>query len=201
MHTIQRRQTTWLGDPTFSARDAPEAAIATPKGKQNRTRLSPSGPPTHSRTKPGPSGPPTHCSTKPSPSESSTHPGTKVTSFAVSGGLSSSQRRLEFTTDDPWSRYNKILQVRAGGPVVLAQREELLFAIRCHREKSHGVEKKLYMLQTIQDERFQATMEVFLWREEFFTVSPYIEISVLEITTAPLNPSEAQVACVARQVS
>jgi serine/threonine protein kinase len=32
-------------------------------------------------------------------------------------------------------------------------------------------------------------------------VSPYVGISVLEIITAPLKPSEAQVACIAGQAS
>lgn len=171
---LQRRQTTWLGD---LPRENPNPVTKTPEAKRDKRR--------------------------PPPLRLSTHPSPWAKLASSLGGQSDSQWSPKLNSEDPWHRFRKILEIRVGGPAVLAKRKSPgkgLVAIRRHVCEPREAEAKLYMIKVLQHEHFQSTLEVFLGRGELWMVSLYVQISVFEIIRAYLDPSEPQVACVARQV-
>lgn len=176
---LQRRQTTWLGGPTPPTRKGSTLVTTTSEAKKEMKRSSPLGP-------------------FAGPSAWAT-----PTSSAALRRLGGLQNNIKVNAEGPWRHYNKVLGIRVGGPAILAERKdsgEAPFAIRCHLDQTLGAEAKLFMLQNVQHEHLQVSLEIFLSGTELHVVSPYTEISVLEIIHAPQDPSEGQIACVAGQV-
>ena len=102
---------------------------------------------------------------------------------------------------NPWDLYTKIMDVRLGGDVTLACRNPTtteIFAIRSIAGLDSEV--RLHMLDQIRHHSFLETKEVFVFDGCFLVVSAYMDLSVDEMISSPLELQEREIAVIIDQV-
>ena len=96
---------------------------------------------------------------------------------------------------DPWQDFSRILNIRLGGLVTLVSRKPVsrdVFTIRTLADQD--IEQQLYMLMQFRHEAILEVLAIYLYRDQYFVVSFFIDLSLTEIVAFPVRASEQQIA-------
>lgn len=108
---------------------------------------------------------------------------------------------ISITSRDPWQDYSKILKTRLGGPVTLASKTSAGEVFTIRRLANRNLDQQLHMLMQIRHEAILEAFGIYLHLEQYFVISPFLDLSVMEImASATIRASERQIAVIVHQV-